>query len=289
MPNEVPSLTKYIWLSVAAAILTIGLKMGAYFTTGSVGLLSDALESMVNLAAAIAALIILNIAEKPPDDDHAYGHYKAEYFSSGFEGALILIAAATISISAVNRLLHPQPIEQIGLGIFITIIASLINLAVALVLMRAGKQNHSITLEADAHHLFSDVWTSAGVVIGVVVVYLSGFNRLDAIIALIIAVNIIRTGIQLLRRSALGLLDTALPISEREKITRIQERYEAEGVSFHALRTRQSGRRRFISMHVLVPGEWTVLRGHKLLEQLESDVHSEFPNTTVLLPSPVVL
>ena len=278
---EKMSLTRYAWLSIAAAILTIGLKAAAYWLTGSVGLLSDALESVVNFVAAIMALAMLTIAARPPDEEHAYGHSKAEYFASGVEGALICIAAVSIGWAAWPRLLNPQPLEQPGLGLAISVVASLINLGVARVLLRAGRQYHSITLEADAHHLMTDVWTSAGVLLGIGAVVFTGWERLDPIIALVVAANIVWTGVQLVRRSALGLLDTALPEVERAAIRQILERYEQEGMQFHALRTRQAAARRFISVHVLVPAEWTVGHGHQLLERIEYAIRQALPNCTV--------
>ena len=275
------SLTRFAWLSIAAAVATIGLKMGAYWLTGSVGLLSDALESLVNLAAAIMALAMLAVAAQPPDEEHAYGHGKAEYFSSGVEGALILVAAASIALTAGWRLLNPQPIEQVGAGLIIALAGSLINLVVARVLLSAGRRYHSIALEADAHHLMTDVWTSAAILLGVGAVAVTGWQRLDPLIALLVAANILWTGVRLVRTSALGLLDTALPATERQAINTILERYREEGVEYHAVRTRQAGARRFVSMHILVPGEWTVLEGHRLLERIEHDIRSSLPNVTV--------
>jgi cation diffusion facilitator family transporter len=276
------SLTRFAWLSIAAAVVTIGLKTGAYFLTGSVGLLSDALESLVNLAAAVVALLMLSVAARPPDEEHAYGHGKAEYFSSGVEGGLILLAAGSIAIAALGRLLDPRPIEQVGLGLGISIVASLINLVVARVLLQAGRHYHSITLEADAHHLLTDVWTSAGVVVGVVAVALTGWQPLDPIIALLVAANILWAGVRLIRRSALGLLDTALPAAERATVVAILDGYaRREGVGYHALRTRQAGARRFVSVHILVPGSWSVQRGHNLLERIEREVRATFASTTV--------
>lgn len=276
------SLTRFAWLSIGAAVATIGLKAGAYLLTGSVGLLSDALESLVNLVAAVVALVVLTVAARPPDEDHAYGHDKAEYFSSGVEGGLILIAAISIAYAAAGRLFDPQPIEQAGLGLAISVAASAINLVVARVLMQAGRHYHSITLEADAHHLMTDVWTSVGVVIGVAAVALTGWERLDPIIALIVAANIVWSGARLLQRSALGLLDTALPAEERAQVVTILAGYgEREGTQYHALRTRQAAARRFVSVHILVPGSWTVQSGHALLERIESDVRAALPNCTV--------
>jgi cation diffusion facilitator family transporter len=276
------SLTRFAWLSIAAALVTIGLKAGAYLVTGSVGLLSDALESLVNLVAAIVALVVLTVAARPPDEDHAYGHSKAEYFSSGVEGALILVAAASIAYTAISRLISPQPIESPGLGLAISVVASAINFGVARVLLNAGHHYQSITLESDAQHLMTDVWTSVGVVVGVALVAITGWERLDPVIALAVAVNIVWTGVRILQRSALGLLDTALPTEERREVLAVLARYvAAEGVEYHALRTRQAAARRFVSVHILVPGSWTVQRGHRLLDQIEDDVRKALPNTTV--------
>ncbi len=278
-----PSLRRYIHLSIAAATLTISLKGLAYYLTGSVGLLSDALESLVNLAAALLALLLLTIAERPPDEEHAYGHSKAEYFSSAAEGALILLAAYSITATAIQRILEPQPLENIGVGLLVSVIASAINFGVARVLMQAGRRHNSITLEADAQHLMTDVWTSAGVVIGVIAVALTGWLILDPLIALAVAANIIRSGVQLMRRSALGLLDSAIPPEERQRVAEILNRYAPQGVQYHSLRTRQAGQRRFISVHVLVPGKWTVQRGHNLLEEIERDVRHALPGPTTIL------
>lgn len=275
------SLTRYAWVSIAAAVVTITLKFAAYLVTDSVGLLSDALESLVNLAAALMALAMLTLAARPPDDDHAYGHGKAEYFASSFEGALILVAAASIAWTSVRRLLSPQSVEDAMLGISIAVVASLVNLGVARMLLRAGRRYHSIALEADAHHLMTDVWTSVGVVAGLLAVQATGWRWLDPVIALAVAVNIVRIGVALMRRSALGLLDTALPEDERAAIERILQNYSDVGVEYHALRTRQSGARRFISMHVLVPGAWTVQRGHELLEHIEAEIRAAIPFSTV--------
>jgi cation diffusion facilitator family transporter len=275
------SLTRFAWLSIAAAILTIGLKAIAYLLTGSVGLLSDALESFVNLAGALMALAMLTIAARPADEDHMYGHSKAEYFSSGAEGMLILVAAVSIGIAAVQRLLTPKPLEQIGFGIGISIVASFVNLAVGLVLRRAGKQYNSITLEANAKHLMTDVWTSAGVLVGVGAVALTGWVRLDPIVALVVAGNIVWSGFQIVRNSVLGLMDTALPVEEQITLQKVLEQHLQTGVQYHALRTRQSGARRFISLHVLVPGVWTVQRGHQLLERIEEDIRLALPTAAV--------
>lgn len=278
---ERPSLKRYALISIIAALVTIGLKGSAYLLTGSVGLLSDALESLVNLAAAVVALAALSIAERPEDDEHTYGHTKAEYLASGFEGALILVAAVSIGVTAIPRLFDPQPIEAVGLGLAIMFVATVINLAVAQVILRAGLRYNSITLEANAHHLMTDVWTSAGVMAGVGIAATTGWVRLDPVIALLVALNIVRIGVDLLRRSALGLLDTALPEPTRRVITDVLDSYERQGVQFHALRTRDAGARRFISFHILVPGEWTVQRGHDLLEEIEEKVRAAVPGSSV--------
>jgi cation diffusion facilitator family transporter len=275
------SLTRFAWLSIAAAILTIALKTIAYWLTGSVGLLSDAMESFVNLFGALMALEMLTIAARPADEDHAFGHSKAEYFSSGVEGTLILIAAAGIGAAAIQRLMTPKPLEQIGLGLGVSIAASLVNLFVGLSLQRAGKQYHSITLEANAQHLMTDVWTSAGVLVGVGAVALTGWERLDPIVALFVAGNIIWSGVRIVRKSVSGLMDTALSVEEQNTIQRMIDPYLQDEVKCHALRTRQSGERRFVSFHVLVPGIWTVQRGHRLLENIEADIRHAIPGVTV--------
>lgn len=274
-------LTRYAWVSVAAAVATIGLKGGAYVLTDSVGLLSDALESVVNLVAAVVALRALSVARRPADEEHAYGHTKAEYFSSGFEGALVLVAALVIAATAVERILSPVGLTDVGLGLAISAVASVVNLVVARMLFRAARDHDSIALEADAHHLMTDVWTSAAVLAGVGIVALTGWSVLDPIIALLVSGNLTRVGISLLRRSMLGLLDTALPPDVQEEIRRVLGRYEANGIQFHALRTRRSGARRFMSVHVLVPGEWSVQRGHDLLERIEAEIRSSVPRLTV--------
>lgn len=276
-----PSLKRYALISIFAALATIGLKGGAYVLTGSVGLLSDALESLVNLLAAIVALWALWVAARPADEEHAYGHTKAEYFSSGFEGALVVIAAASILATAIPRLMDPRPVEDVGVGLAISALASVINLGVARLLFGAGRRYHSITLEADAHHLMSDVWTSVGVIVGVGAAAATGWYVLDPLIAVAVAVNVVWTGVGLLRRSMLGLLDTALPEPERRSIAAVLDAHTGDGVQFHALRTRQAGARRFVSLHVLVPGEWTVQRGHDYLERLEEELRGAVPNSTV--------
>ena len=280
-PKEAVSLTRYAWLSIVTALATIVLKGVAWHLTGSVGLLSDALESLVNLAGAVMALAMLTVAAQPEDENHAYGHGKAEYFSSGFEGLLILLAAIAISVAAIERLLHPQAIEQVGIGLVVSVVASIINFVTARILLTAGRQYRSITLEADAHHLMTDVWTSAGVIAGVGLVGLSGWLWLDPVLALLVAANIVWTGWRLLQRSAEGLMDVALPPEQHQVAVEILETYCQQGIEYHALRTRQSGARSFVEVHILVPGAWTVQRGHDLLEKLEADIRGALPHATV--------
>lgn len=285
MPTETTNrsfLTRFAWLSIAAAVLTIALKSIAYFLTGSIGLLSDAMESGVNLVGALMALAMLTVAARPPDDDHAYGHGKAEYFSSGVEGTLILIAAISIAATAIPRLLTPRPLEQVGLGLGVSVAASLINLFVSQILRRAGKKHNSITLEASSHHLMTDVWTSLGVLIGVGAVAVTGWERLDPIVACLVAANIVRSGFGIVRKSVLGLMDTALPAEDQEKLRKILEAHVSDGVQYHALRTRESGARQFVSVHILVPGLWTVQRGHELLENIEAEIRRALPGVNVL-------
>ena len=275
------SLVRFAWLSIAAAVATIALKAAACWLTGSVGLLSDALESFVNLAAAVVTLAMLVVAARPPDEEYAYGYSKAEYFASGLEGSLILVAAAVIGYAAIQRLLAPQPIERIGLGLGVSVVASAINFGVARVLARAGRHYRSIALEADAQHLMTDVWTSAGVVAGVALVGLTGWLWLDPVIALAVAAHIVWIGVGIVRRSVVGLLDRALPEAERRAIDAVLDGFRAEGIEFHALRTRAAAGRSFVSMHVLVPGAWSVQRGHDVLEAVEERVRAAVPGASV--------
>jgi cation diffusion facilitator family transporter len=271
------SLTRFAWLSIMAAIITIALKMGAFWVTNSVGLLSDAIESFVNLVTAIVALVALTIAARPADEEFRYGYSKIEFFSSGFEGGMILLAAGSIAFTAIPRLINPQPIEQLGLGLAVSVLAAAINLGVSRILLQAGKRYRSITLEADAKHLLTDVWTTGGVIAGVALVGVTGWVRLDPILALLVALNILRTGIGLLRRSALGLMDVSLPTEEVKEVQEALERFKDLGVEFHAVRTRSAAARGFVSMHILVPGEWSVQRGHHLAEQVENEIHRRLP------------
>jgi cation diffusion facilitator family transporter len=274
-------LTKFAWLSIATALVTILLKAAAYLVTGSVGLLSDALESGVNLAAAIVALIALTIAARPPDEDHAYGHSKAEYLSSGLEGGMIAVAGLMIIASALERLIFPQPLQRLELGLVVSTVAALLNLATALVLRRAGNEYDSATLRADAHHLMTDVWTTVGVLLAVGAVALTGWELLDPMIAFVVAGQIMWSGLQLLRGSASGLMDAALPEEEQQRITSIMETHLEPGVQYHALRTRKSGPYRFVSVHIQVPGAWSVQKGHALLEEVEAEIRNAFPRISV--------
>ncbi|MGD9492615.1 MAG: cation diffusion facilitator family transporter [Bacteroidales bacterium] len=270
------SLKKYIWLSIAAAVATIALKTLAWQLTGSVGLLSDALESLVNLVAAIIALVAITIAQRPADERHAFGHSKAEYFSSAIEGGLIILAAVSIFITSVPRLFNPVEIENTGLGLLFSAGASVINLLVALILIRAGKKHRSIVLEADGKHLMTDVWTSVGVIAAVIVVAATGCLILDPIIAVLVAVNIVISGALLIKRSAQGLMDVSISDEDYIKVDKKLGEYRKTGVEFHSLLTRQAGQRIFISVHVLVPGVWTVQKGHDLADEIEKDLMSLF-------------
>lgn len=276
-----------MWLSIGAAIATITLKSVAWWLTGSIGLLSDAVESLVNLAGALMALWMMWLAEQPADADHAWGHGKAEYFSSAFEGLLIFLAAVSIAASAIERLLHPRPLEALGVGLAVSAVASVVNLVVARVLASVGKKRHSVILEADAHHLMTDVWTSVAVIVAVGLVAFTGWLWLDPVIAIVVAINIVWTGWQLMRRSAAGLMDGALPPDVLARIDEVLARHRAQGLDFHALRTRQAGSRAFVTVHVLVPGTWTVQQGHDLSERIEVELLAVLPNghvTTHLEP-----
>lgn len=275
------NLTRYAWLSIGAAVLTIGLKMLAFWLTDSVGLLSDALESVVNLASAIVALIALSIATRPADEEFAYGYSKVEYFSSGFEGGMIILAAGSIVATALPRLFDPQPLEQVGLGLGVSVVASLINLGVALILRRAAERSASITLDADSHHLMTDVITTGGVILGVLLVSFTGWLWLDPLIALIVAANILRTGFSLIQRSGRGLMDASLPPEDLQEVHEVLQPYDTQGILFHALRSRTAAARGFVSMHILVPGDWSVQQAHDLAEEIEKKIHARLPQILV--------
>ncbi|HTO75612.1 MAG TPA: cation diffusion facilitator family transporter [Thermoanaerobaculia bacterium] len=271
----------YAGLSIAAAIVTIALKLAAWRVTGSVGLLSDAAESLVNLAAALIALWALTVAARPADELHSYGYTKAEYFAGGAEGFLILAAAFGIAATAWERWRDPQPIADPGIGIAVAAAASILNGAVAAILMRAGNRLRSITLRADARHLLTDVWTSLGVIVGIALVAATGWRRLDPLIAFAVAVNIVWTGVRLVRETGMGLLDVSLPDADRREVASTLSEFQAQGILFHAIHTRAAGARRFVSMHVLVPRDWTVQRGHDLCEEVEAAIRRVLPQTTV--------
>jgi cation diffusion facilitator family transporter len=276
-----PDLSRYGWLAVATALATIALKAGAWLVTGSVGLLADAAESIVNLVAAVVALIALKIAMKPADANHNFGHTKAEYFSAAVEGVMIFIAAISIGIFAVQRLLVPQPLEGVGIGLAISVVASVLNGAVALLLIRAGRRHHSIALKADGKHLMTDVWTSAGVLAGIVLVWLTGWDWLDPVIAIAVGVNILFAGYALVQESTAGLMDVSLPEEDNERLRAILSSRAGAEVGFHLMRTRVSGTRQFMEFHLLVPDEWSVKQGHDFLEDLSDEIVSEFPRMTV--------
>jgi cation diffusion facilitator family transporter len=261
----------------------MGLKAGAYLYTGSIGLLSDALESGVNLAAALIALVAVTYAHAGEDEDHNFGHEKAEYFSSGIEGTLIFIAAGLIIWTAVPRLLSPQPLEEEAIGLALSVVAAGANLLCGWLLLRGAKEHHSITLEADARHLLTDVWTTVGVIAGVAMVYATGWLILDPLIAIAVAIHILGTGWSLIRRSFDGLMDRAIEKEHREAIRRVLEGARAEGADHHRLRTRVSGWKRYVDVHVLVPGDWTVQQGHDLVERIERDIEAAVEHAEVLI------
>lgn len=282
--HSVPvDLTRFAWLSIAAAVGTIVLKTVAWRITGSVGLLSDAAESLVNLVAAVVALWALKLSIKPADKNHNFGHSKAEYFSAAIEGSMIFLAAGVIILTAVQRFLNPQPLENLGIGLLVSVLASVLNGAVAWVLLRNARKFRSATLEADGKHLLTDVWTSAGVVVGVLLVWLVKWDRLDAVVAFAVGINILFTGAKLVHQSGSALLDVSLPKGENERIRQILECYTSEMVIFHAVRTRESGNRRFMDMHLLVPGAWSVQQAHDLVEDITDSLGEAFPDMHVMI------
>ena len=281
MPQPV-DLSRFAWLSIAAALVTIALKTVAWQITGSVGLLSDAAESVVNLVAAVVALVALTVAIRPADKNHHFGHSKAEYFSAAAEGMMIFVAAAVILFSAIQRFLNPQPLENVGVGLAVSVVASVVNGLVALVLLRAGARYRSITLTADGKHLLTDVWTSVGVVVGVLLVWLTGWERLDPVVAFAVGVNILVTGWRLIRSASAGLMDVSLPKEDNEIIRTVLGRFTSAEVTWHRLLTREAGNRRFMQFDLLVPGGWTVQRGHDLVEDITDALMAEFPDIDVL-------
>jgi len=276
-----PRLTRFAWLSIAAAVLTIALKSEAYLLTGSVGLLSDAAESLVNLVAAVVALIALHVAARPADEKHNFGHGKAEYFSAGVEGLMIFVAAGFILVSSVQRFLHPTELESIGLGLAISTVASVVNGAVGVLLLRVGAAHRSVTLTADGKHLLTDVWTSVGVIVGVLLVGLTGWQRLDPVVAAIVGVNILVTGFRLVSQSVTSLLGAAMPAGDLAKVNAVLDDMRTAEIDFTDVRTRESGRHRFVSLTVLVPANWTVERGHALADDVEVAIAKDLSDTDV--------
>jgi cation diffusion facilitator family transporter len=274
--------TFYAWLSVATSAIVIALKFAAYFLTHSVGLLSDAVESVVNIVAALVALAVLAYSAGAPDREHNFGHEKAQYFSSGIEGALVFVAAAAIIWTSVPRLLHPAPLEQVSLGLTLSVLASFANAGCAWLMLRAARVHRSITLEADARHLLTDVWTTGGVVVGVLLVQGTGILRLDPVIAIAVAIHILWTGFELMTRSFHGLMDRAIPDADRAVIVEVLEKLRHQGADYHALRTRESGAKSFVDVHILVPGRMSVQEGHDLVEALENEIRGRLPHVEVL-------
>lgn len=274
-------LTRYAWLSIATAVVTIALKAGAWYITGSVGLLSDAAESVVNLVAAFFALIALRVAARPADKSHHFGHSKAEYFSAGAEGVMIFVAAVFIIVAAIQRLITPAPIENVGIGLAISVVASILNGVVAMLLLRAARRHRSKTLVADGKHLLTDVWTTVGVLVGVGLVALTGWHRLDPIVALLVGLNIIVTGWKLVSESAEGLMDVSWPKEDNAELARLMGRFTGGEIDVHALRTRESGHQRYCDFHLLVPGAWSVNEAHDLCEEIETAVKETFDGVVV--------
>ncbi len=277
-----PDLRRYATVSILTALATMALKGLAWAVTGSVGLLSDALESTVNLTAAVVLAVALRVSARPPDAGHQFGHEKAELFSAGAEGVLIVVAAGLIAASAIDRLLHPRDLEAVGAGLAVSIAAAVLNGAVGTWLLRAGRRHGSLALRADGHHLLTDVWTSAGVVVGVTLVVVTGWRALDPIVALGVGANIVVTGVRLAWRAASDLLDPPWPPDQRAAATAVLDRFAAPGIDFHGVRTRTAGSRRFVEVHVLVPGAWTVAEGHALVERIEAALRDAVPGAEAI-------
>jgi cation diffusion facilitator family transporter len=288
-------LKKLLWLSVLVAVLTITIKTYAWYLTDSVGLLSDAMESFVNLASAVFALLMVSVAETPADEDHPYGHHKAEYFSSGFEGVLIMGAAIGIIWAAISRFMSPKPVEALSVGIALAVLSSAMNAALAYVMFKVAKEHRSIALEADARHLVVDVWTSAGVVIGLLAVYLTGWYALDPCIAILIAINILREGVDLIWQSSSGLMDEAVEPEVKAQIEAVLAEFSnyqgvQQNLRFDHITTRRAGQRRFVDMHMHMPGEWTLEQAATLRGNVEKSLMSAVPGLRAsiqLLPSGV--
>ncbi len=274
---------KYVWISIAASVSTIILKAGAYYITGSVGLLSDALESFINLAAALMALVLITVALTPPDREHPFGHNKAEYFSSVIEGALILLAAIAIGVTSIERIINPKELQDLGAGLVISVLASVINFITAMVLLKAGRKFRSITLEADAKHLMTDVWTTGGVLAGLLLVKITGWYFLDPVIAILVALNIVFTGVILIKRSVSGLMDEAIPEEELDKVKAVLDRYKCERIIYHSLYTRRAASKNFIFLHLLMPGDWHISRGHQVTKRIESEIKCAIAESDVFI------
>ncbi|CAM3105301.1 cation diffusion facilitator family transporter [Tsukamurella hominis] len=276
-------LSRFALLSIATSLVVIGLKILAWRLTGSVGLLSDAAESSVNVVAAVAAYVALKVVAKPADHDHNFGHTKAEYFSAVLEGVMIVVAAVVILVSAVDRLLNPQALEQVGLGLAISVAATVLNGLVGYYLIRVGRRHRSLALQADGKHLLTDVWTTVGVIVGVLLVALTGWLPLDPLIAIAVAVNILVVGARLVWQSGAGLMDAALPADERAQIDEVLDRHRTDGIDFHDVRTRESGHERFLQLHMLVPGDWTVQHAHDVTEEVEADLAALFDDMRITI------
>jgi cation diffusion facilitator family transporter len=282
--------SSYLRLSVVVALSTMALKFGAWWLTGSVGLLSDALESLVNLAGAAFALLMVTVAAAPPDRDHPYGHHKAEYFSSGFEGLLILAAALGIIWAAVERLLHPQPLQSLGLGLGLSVLSSVMNGVLAYAMLRKAREHRSVALEADARHLFTDVWTSAGVVVGLMAVAVTGWLWLDPVIAIAVALNIVREAVRLIWGAADGLMDRALEPDVQRQIDDTLREFVHQAIRFDHVVTRRAGQRRFVDLHMHMPASWTLQRAAALRATVEQALMAAVPGLRArieLLPSDV--
>lgn len=278
------SLAPIVWISIVASILTISIKSAAYYITDSVGFMSDAMESFINLAAGIVAFRMLSISVRPPDKDHPFGHDKAEYFSSLIEGSLIVLAAIGIIYTAVNRLYNPQPLQELNIGMMLSIFATLINFVTARILLYFSRKHNSITLEADSHHLMADVWTTVGIIVGMFLVKLTNLQVLDPIMAILVAISIIYTGTKLVIRSTDGLMDTQISEKDLIEIRQILDTYKSrENIEYHALYTRQSSSKKFISFHLLFPGDMSVYQAHDMTKKIEKDIKEKFSYSDVFI------
>lgn len=277
------SLASIAWYSIVASILTILIKSAAYYITGSVGFMSDAMESVINLIAGIVAFFSLTIAAQPADSEHPFGHDKAEYFSSMIEGVLITLAAIGIAYAAINRIYHPRPLEELDFGMALSIFATLINLGTARILLHYGRKHNSITLEADAHHLMTDVWTTVGIVVGIILVKITNWQILDPIMAILVAISILYTGAKLIVRSTDGLMDKKLSEKDMIQIKEILDRHKVRGIDYHALYTRQASSKRFINFHLLFPGDWSVHQAHEITKEIEKEIVERLPNSEVFV------